>query len=398
MNTEENKYNFNEILIAAAGIIAVAVFLYVTELFHDAFIMLALIFILLLPFRKNKVVNRLILLSVLIFVIWFLNSLSGVLTPLIFALIFSYALNPLVEKLIQKGLSRTIASLLILLSFFIIVAVLIITLSPIIIQQFSDLIKSLPSAVNGVSEWIQSSVIPWLKSLGISETVLDEKLKQELPSRLEQILSNLLNGISSIVSGVGVILTQLVNLILIPFLTFYLLKDYDKLKEIVKKIIPANSKKTVLEYYHKIDRILSSYIRGAIFSAIIHGVGVFIFLSILGVKYAIFLGAISALLNLIPYFGLLVAITLASITALFSGNPGMQVPLVIIIYLLQNLLETSYIVPKVVGKQIGLHPAVLIISLFVFAYFFGFLGMLIALPVTGILIMLFEDWLEKRKE
>ncbi len=398
MSTEEKKYNINDVLISVAGIIAVAVFLYVTGLFHDAFIMFALIFILLLPFRKNKVVNHLILLSVLIFVIWFLNSLSGVLTPLIFAMIFSYALNPLVEKLIQKGLSRTIASLLILLSFFIIVAVLIITLSPIIIQQFSDLIKSLPSAVNSVSEWIQSSVIPWLKSLGISETVLDEKLKQELPTRLEQILSNLLNGISSIVSGVGVILTQLVNLILIPFLTFYLLKDYDKLKEIVKKIIPANSKKTVLEYYHKIDRILSSYIRGAIFSAVIHGIGVFIFLSILGVKYAIFLGAISALLNLIPYFGLLVAITLASITALFSGNPGMQVPLVIIIYLLQNLLETSYIVPKVVGKQIGLHPAVLIISLFVFAYFFGFVGMLIALPVTGILIMLFEDWLEKRKE
>jgi hypothetical protein len=95
-------------------------------------------------------------------------------------------------------------------------------------------------------------------------------------------------------------------------------------------------------------------------------------------------------LNIIPYFGLLVEITLAVIVSLFSGDPGFQVPLVIVIYLAQNLLETSFIIPKIVGNRIGLHPALLILSLFVFSYFFGFIGMLIALPTMSIIIMFFR--------
>jgi predicted PurR-regulated permease PerM len=93
---------------------------------------------------------------------------------------------------------------------------------------------------------------------------------------------------------------------------------------------------------------------------------------------------------------LLIEITLSVIAAVFSGNPGLQVPLLIALYLLQNLLETSYLVPKIVGERIGLHPALLILSLLVFSYFFGFIGLLIALPVTSIILMFFKEWLAKR--
>jgi predicted PurR-regulated permease PerM len=142
---------------------------------------------------------------------------------------------------------------------------------------------------------------------------------------------------------------------------------------------------------------MGSFLRGSIICAVIHGIGVYIFLVILGIKYSIFLSSLSALLNVIPYVGLLLSIIITVIVALFSGDPGVQIPLVILLYLAQNLLETSYIIPKVIGERIGLHPAILILSLMVFAYFFGFLGLLIALPVVSIIIMFFKEWQEKKR-
>jgi predicted PurR-regulated permease PerM len=142
---------------------------------------------------------------------------------------------------------------------------------------------------------------------------------------------------------------------------------------------------------------MGSFLRGSLICAIIHGVGVYIFLEILGIKYAVFISSLSALLNIIPYVGLLVSITITVIVALFSGDPGLQIPLVILLYLLQNLLETSYIIPKIIGERIGLHPALLILSLLVFSYFFGFVGLLIALPAVSIVIMFVKEWLEKRE-
>jgi predicted PurR-regulated permease PerM len=175
------------------------------------------------------------------------------------------------------------------------------------------------------------------------------------------------------------------------------MKDFDDIKSLVKNLFPAKDRKRVSEYYGKIDSLLGSFIRGQLTVSIIHGIIVYIFLSILGVKYAVFLGSFGIILNIIPYFGLLVEITLAVIVSLFSGDPGFQVPLVVILYLIQNLLETSFITPKIVGDKIGLHPVILILSLFVFSYFFGFLGMLIALPTMSIIIMFFKEWMASRE-
>jgi predicted PurR-regulated permease PerM len=175
------------------------------------------------------------------------------------------------------------------------------------------------------------------------------------------------------------------------------MKDFDELKQLIKNLFPAGSREKVSEYYRKIDSLLGSFIRGQLTASIIHGLFVYVFLSILGIKFAVFLGAIGIVLNIIPYFGLLVEITLAVIVALFSGDPGIQVPLVILLYLAQNLLETSFIVPKIVGNRIGLHPALLILSLFVFSYFFGFIGMLIALPSMSIILMFFREWMANRE-
>jgi len=397
-NNTQNTYKIYEIIVSIASLVLFGVLFSVTELFHTPFIVFGVILFVLVPFRKSKFIKIMITLSSIIFALWFLHSISNLLAPFIAALIISYALNPLVEKMTRGKITRTLASAIILVAFLLLSAAAILLLAPPIAAQFSELIKSLPQALNDLQLWINTGLIPKLNALGIPTNDIQTKLSQELPAKLENLLNTLLSGLSGLFAGLSVVLTQVVNLILIPFLTFYIMKDFDNLKNLIKELFPKNSRSKAVLYYQKIDDLLGSFIRGQLIVSVIHGIVVYIFLSILGVKFAVFLGAIGIVLNIIPYFGLLVEITLAVIVSLFSGDPGFQIPLVIILYLVQNLLETSFIIPKIVGDRIGLHPALLILSLFVFSYFFGFIGMLIALPTMSIILMFFREWLASRKD
>lgn len=397
-DTNTNTYKIHEVVISVAALVLFGVLFSVTELFHNPFIVFGVILFVLIPFRKSKLIKIIISLSSIIFALWFLHSISNLLAPFLAALVISYALNPLVEKMARGKITRTIASAIILVAFLLISALAIILLAPPIAAQFSELIKSLPAALNDLQTWINAVLIPKLNSLGIPTADIQTKLSKELPEKLENLLNTLLSGLSGLFAGISVVLTQVVNLILIPFLTFYIMKDFDNLKNLIKDLFPQKSRAKVTEYYQKIDDLLGSFIRGQLIVSVIHGIIVYIFLSILGVKFAVFLGALGIVLNIIPYFGLLVEITLAVIVSLFSGDPGFQIPLVILLYLAQNLLETSFIIPKIVGNRIGLHPALLILSLFVFSYFFGFIGMLIALPTMSIIIMFFKEWMASREE
>lgn len=393
-----NTYKIHEVVISVAALVLFGVLFSVTELFHNPFIVFGVILFVLIPFRKSKLIKIIISLSSIIFALWFLHSISNLLAPFLAALVISYALNPLVEKMTGGKITRTIASAIILVAFLLISALAIILLAPPIAAQFSELIKSLPGALNDLQTWINVILIPKLNSLGIPTADIQTKLSKELPEKLENLLNTLLSGLSGLFAGISVVLTQVVNLILIPFLTFYIMKDFDNLKNLIKDLFPQKSRAKATEYYQKIDDLLGSFIRGQLIVSVIHGIIVYIFLSILGVKFAVFLGALGIVLNIIPYFGLLVEITLAVIVSLFSGDPGFQIPLVILLYLAQNLLETSFIIPKIVGNRIGLHPALLILSLFVFSYFFGFIGMLIALPTMSIIILFFKEWMASREE
>jgi predicted PurR-regulated permease PerM len=397
MTNSKSNIKSHEIVISLTALVLFGVLFTVTELFKSPFIVFAVIIFVLYPFRHSKLIKTILYLSIFIFALWILTSISQVLVPFIVAFLISYALNPLVEKLSRKGMSRTVSALLIILSFLIVITLLIIFLAPQIVIQFSELIKVLPGAVNSLGIWLQDTLLPKLSAMGIPTQDIQNKVLAALPAKLEQVLNSLLSSLSAIFNGLTIILTQLVNLIMIPILTFYILKDFDNLKALVKTMLPKNNRKRISEYYHKVDDLTGSFIRGSIIAAIVHGIGIFIILTIVGIKYSIFLAALGVLLNLIPYFGLLVEISLSIIAALFSGNPGLQIPLLIGLYLLQNLAETSYLVPKIVGKRIGLHPALLILSLLVFSYFFGFIGLLIALPVSSIILMFFKEWLAHRE-
>jgi predicted PurR-regulated permease PerM len=140
-----------------------------------------------------------------------------------------------------------------------------------------------------------------------------------------------------------------------------------------------------------VDWVMGRYVRGAVFVALIQGAIAALALWIIGVSSPLVLGLMTGLLDFIPYIGLATSLAVASIVALFSGEPvGTKVLAVVIVYLSQKLLEATVLAPKIIGAQVGLHPVVLILSLLVFGYFLGFLGLLIAVPVTALLLVVLE--------
>jgi predicted PurR-regulated permease PerM len=397
--TMENKnvHTF-ELISVIISFLLFGVLFIVTDLFKSPIIVFISFLILVIPFKHNKLVKRIIVLSSIVFVIWFFSSVLQSIIPFVIAFIIAYILNPLVEILEKKKISRAIGSLIILLGIIIIITLSLIFIIPIVISQFSDFVKSLPLALQNLQLWISSYLLPKLNSIGIPTEDIQSKIMNQLPNRLEKIINTIMGGLSGIFSGISFIFSQLVNLILLPFLSFYLLKDFDKIKGFVIKLLPKANKDTIIIQVKKVDELLGRYMRGAITVAIINAILVSIILSIIGVKYSIFLGVLAGILDLIPYFGLLISLVIGTIVALFSGSPEWQVPLTVLTFVFLNLLETSYLAPKIIGGKIGLHPALLIFSLVIFSYFFGFIGLLIALPTTSIIVMFFNEWLLKKEE
>lgn len=396
--TEENNYQVkvHEIIISVIAIALFSVLFSSTQLFKSPFIVFGVLIFVLFPFRKSKLIKIILTLSVLVFLIWFLNEIVQLLVPFIIAFLISYVLNPLVTLLNRKKLSRALSSLMILLTFVGIIILISIFLIPVIITQFTEFIHNIPSAFNDIQNWVNTVLLPWMASIGLPTQDIQTKLVSGISGQLSSIFDVFVGGLSKIFGTLSIILSQIVNIILIPFLTFYILKDFDEIKELVKNLLPIDKKQKIINNIHRIDDLMGSYLRGAITVALINGILVSIFLSIIGVKYSILLGAISGLLDLIPYFGLLISLALSTIVALLGNAPGVQVPFTILTYIGLNILETSFLAPKIIGSKIGLHPAILILSLLIFSYFFGFIGLLIALPTVSIILMFFKDWMDRR--
>lgn len=394
---KEQSVRTYEVIISITALVLFGVLFTVTELFKSPFIVLGVILFILLPFNRSRLIRVLLWLSLIIFTLWFLHSLSQILIPFIIAFLISYILNPLVDKLTTKKIPRTLSCLLILIGFIAIIVLAAIFIVPVIILQFTEFINTLPMTFKGVQGWFQVVLIPWLSTIGIPTQDLQNKIVNELPGRFNQIFYAFVGSLSGIFTGLSIILSQIINIIIIPFITFYILKDFEKIKSGAKKLFPVNAREKYVKYYHQIDELLGRYLRGALIVAFINGTLVAIILSIIGIRYSILLGALSGLLDLIPYFGLLISLVLSTLVALFSGNPLIQAPLTILTYIALNILETSFLAPRIIGKKIGLHPAVLILSLLVFSYFFGFLGLLIALPTVSIILMFAKEWYVKRE-
>lgn len=396
MSTEETRHTREIIALVVALLLLCGLFFSVWEIVSPFVLAGALLFVL-YPFRGNTLVSRLMWLAVMIFVLWFLYSLRGVLFPFAIALLAAYLLNPIVTRL-EPRMPRWLSSLLAVLALVGVAVGVVLFIVPVAFRQFDQIIGRLAMIGHAVSDFVKSGeMFNILGRFGIPVDEARDLISTELSPRIEVILKTIFQGVFGFVSSISSLVMHVLNAVIIPFIIFYMLKDFPAIRRQFSTYFSDEMKERNSYIGKRINNVLGKYLRGAIVVAIIQGVISGTVLWIIGVNYALILGIMTAVLNFIPYIGLITSLVVAIIVASLSGDPVFaKVIGVIILYLSQKLLEATVLAPKIIGTEVGLHPVLLILCLLVFGYFLGFVGLLIAVPATALIVAGVNEWSSRR--
>jgi predicted PurR-regulated permease PerM len=329
--------------------------------------------------KQNKLFLSIIIVTILCLFIYLVRS---ILLPFIVAIIAAYFLNPAADKMQKLGLSRMLATIVITSSFFLVSLILTAMLAPVIYNQFITLLHTIPTYVTYVNEIIIPEFSKILEKIDPNAL---EKAKESIGDAsgitlkfIGTIATNLLNS--------GIIALNLLSIILItPIVTFYMLNDWHKIVANVNSLIPVKYKKTVKTLALEIDRILAGYIRGQTQVCLIIGAFYAIGLTIAGLEFAIFIGLATGLLLFIPYVGMLVGFLVGMLVAFFQFADMGHLAIIAGIFLVGQILESVFITPNLVGNKVGLHPIWIMFGLLAGSAMFGFIGVLVAVPVTAVI-------------
>jgi sporulation integral membrane protein YtvI len=375
-----------ERIVALAGVIVFAAFLYSLREILTPFVGFVALAVFYFTMRERPAAKPIFVVGLTLMAIWVYQQLAGVLGPFLFSIAMAYLLDPLVDWLQKRRLSRSLASALVLVVFLLALATLGIFLVPQLIGEIGDLINQTVTALPQVKDWLQNTVLAFLARFPIDLEKLQNALLENLPSKLQTVLGTVLRGALNFTATTSAVLGQLLNIILIPVLTFYFLNDGEKLwQQFVLRLFPENRRATIQSKVRIADTMMSGFLRGQLTVMTIVGIMTGIGMSLAGVPYALFVGLMTGLLNIIPYLGLLISLILTLVVALFTANPVATMIKAAIVFAIVQGVEGSVISPKIVGDKVGLHPMIVILSVLVGAQFFGFWGLLLAVPVAAII-------------
>jgi len=314
----------------------------------------------------------------------FLWLASDILLPFVVGVIIAYVLNPSLLKLKKLGLGHKLSvSILLLISFVIFVGTFLF-LVPLFIDQFSNLIKKMPVVLDNNYNF----VLTYLNKLAPSNyseseysEILHNLLLKESEKIIFAIISILQNAIKSGIAFVNV----LGLLIITPIVSWYILSDWAKLIAFVKNLVPKKDIKKFTIIIKQSDSIISSFFRGQLTVSSILAVYYFTSLLLIGTDGAFVIGLSIGILSFIPYIGSILGLLIAlSITGMQFASLNITM-IVITIFIIGQLIESYYLVPKYVGKNVGLHPVIIILSLLAGGIIFGILGILLSVPIVAIL-------------
>jgi predicted PurR-regulated permease PerM len=331
---------------------------------------------------KDKLLSILVILAVFFWLIYLIRS---VLTPFILSLVIAYFLDPLVDRLCHKcKLSRVAATSLIMGLFITILVVLCSFLLPVIYAQLLALIAAIPEYCQALVNDFYPKIADSLNRVGfkIDSDFSHILANQEVAGKFVNLSQNLFNN--AIHSSA--FLVNIVSLVFItPILVFYLLKDWDILVGKINNYLPRTVSSTVKKIAADVDRTLSGYVRGQFNVCLILGLIYSSLLSFSGLDFGFLIGFLTGLFSFIPYVGMFAGVTVAITLALFQwGFDGGHILIVLLIFIFGQIVESNFLTPKLIGEKIGLHPVWLIFGLFVCGALFGFVGVLVAVPLTAI--------------
>lgn len=309
--------------------------------------------------------------------------LTPVLTPFAASALLAWLGDPVVDRLQKRGLSRNSAVGLVFALMVLTVIVLVLILVPVIQSQVVVLAKLVPTYI----EWVVRTGLPWLQAkTGLNVTTwLD-------PDYLLEILKRNWKGASGIATQVLGVVTQssftvlgwFANVVLIPFITFFFLRDWDKLVTRVAGLVPRDRIDTVARLAKESDAVLGSFLRGQFMVMLAMGVFYAVGLWGVGLEVGVLIGVLAGVLTFIPYIGPTTVLLGGSAAAMMQFGDWQHLAGVLVVWGTGQLLESYVLTPKLVGDRVGLSPVTVVFSVMTGGTLFGFLGMLLALPVAAV--------------
>ncbi len=324
------------------------------------------------------------LITVAIFA-FLLYLLLPILTPFLIAAILAYICDPLVDKLSKYGIGnfkvgRTLATVLVMLGILGVMTLLFLIIVPLLQKESLLLVERLPALIAN----IRNNVEPWLQTkFGISLNI-DSTQIQDLITKNWKTAGGLFSDVLKSAGSQGLALVGIVaNILLLPVVLFYLLRDWDGFLASISQLIPRDWSDKTLEIAKEIDQVLADFLRGQL--AVMLAMSVFYVLGLwlAGLNMALPIGLVAGLLGFVPYLGIATGIVLALLVAALQFTSFGQLVPVLLVFGIGQLLEGMLLTPKLVGNRIGLHPVVVIFALLAGGQLFGFAGVLLALPVSA---------------
>lgn len=329
---------------------------------------------------------------------WLVYLLAPVITPFAISAVLAYLGDPFVDRLekLSMGrlkLNRTVAVSIVFILMLSLLTVILLIVVPLLVEQIRLLVNLLPKWI----EWFSGTALPWLAGrLGLEPTDFDSAhFTQVLKDYWKEISTAAFRVMDYISRGGMAVAALLTNLILIPVVTFYLLRDWDPLIRGIHDLLPRNMEAEVGRTIKDVDEVLSAFFRGQLMVMLALGVIYTIGLSLVGIELAILIGMGAGLLSIVPYLGSIVGVLVAAGAAIFQFQDVFHLLMVLLVFAVGQSAEGMYLTPKLVGDRIGLHPVTVIFAVLAGGQLFGFLGILLALPVAAALNVLVRHMLEK---
>ena len=340
--------------------------------------------------NRRKIIHILLIIGFVLMVFFARTALWSTIKPFLYALILAYLFNPLVNYAQKKGVKRWVLSSSIVLFILLLMLIFAFVLLPSIVKDAMELIKRLPTVIAGLREDLME-MIEKINSVLSGTTSLDAKSTvDEITNKGYRILMDMLTGLVSSLTG-------LLDILLIPIIMFYMLKDKEFFINEVRLMVKPAHWVNLQEMWKDINQVLGGFVRGRLIITTFVGISTGVGAAVIGIPNAITIGLLAGVFDLIPYFGPWIGGILPVVLALISPTPTKAIWMVVWIVVVQQL-EANILSPRILASGVGIHPLLVIFSVMFFGALFGVLGMIVGVPVMASALALIRYFWAKAKK
>lgn len=317
--------------------------------------------------------------AIMVLTVWVLGD---VLLPFVVGMAIAYLLGPVVKRMINAGVPRQAAALIILLSFFAIVAAIIGLIAPFAYREIVELATNLPTYADKVQDYLS----PYIKLLQEKFQMGDLSAYQEtLKNNIGRVLRFGGTVLMGLLGGGQAVVGFITFIVVAPIVAFFMMEEWVRITKWIDDMIPRGSYTVVRDLLTQIDRKLSGFIRGQLMVAAFLGIAYAIALTLAGLKFGFLIGLLAGAFSIIPLVGSTVGLIVSILVAWLQSQSLGYVGVIAAIFLVGQFLEGNFITPRIMGQTVGLHPLWIIFALLVGAALFGIVGMFLAVPVAAVI-------------